>query len=452
MEQVEEDFVVLDSGRYIPVVLLGTLSSGLSLLGSCCLLYMTRRKVRQSVMHRMIFGLSLADLISSTACLIMPYLVPATLNLPGASGTFASCTTVGFFFNGFIMVSCCYNFLLSLYYVLTVVKNKRERDFTNMPKVEGLCHVLAFLVPLSISTVAAVTQSINPSPLANNLCTIYTWPWTCSHDETLECQRSSRKTVGALMITRATLTCVLSGLSFLGTCWVWLTVRRTLRRSNSYQFASDRSAPSGDKRLYEVSVQAVLYSLVYLNTFFWPMTGLVISIFKTSEEIIRDKDEPGFYAVQVLYWSLYPLQGFFNFFVYTRLKVQRWRKAVPEKSLWSIYRDILANKESPPPASRSRKLTTTQTMPPVVSPVAAAAAVAPDTNNIMDSVTAGNTSPSDVQPPAVEGNEIQLPSVDANATDKNGTATELPAGSERESRRVSFLKQEHPHQQLADPA
>ena len=433
MEEVEE-VRVLDSGRYIPVVLLGTLSSALSLWGSLCLLYMTRRKFQKSVMHRMIFGLSLADLISSTACLIMPYLVPSVLNLPGARGNFASCTTVGFFFNGFIMVSCCYNFLLSLYYVLTVVKNKKERDFTNMPKVEGVCHILAFLVPLSISTVAAATQSINPSPLANNLCTLYTWPWTCNHDETLECQRSSRQTVGALMITRATLTCVLSALSFLGTCWVWLTVRRTLRRSNSYQFARDRSSQSGDKRLYDVSVQAALYSLVYWNTFFWPMTGLVISIFKTSEEIIRDTNKPGFYALQVLYWSLYPLQGFFNFFVYTRLKVQRWRKAVPEKSLWSIYMNILANKESPP-APRSRR--TTQTIPPAVSPEAIAVALAPgSTNHMKDGMTAGNTFPSGVlQPPAVETK---------NATDM--AAQIIPAQPERESRRVSFSEQQQPQQ------
>jgi len=359
---VSSEVFVLRDDLYIPVVILGSISSFLSLAGSSCLIYMSRRKL-DKVMHRLVFGLSVADWFSSAACFIMPFLLPSFLGLPGASGNFASCSAVAFFFHGFILVSAFYNLFLSLYFVLIVVKNWKERPSKISP-VEALAHAVAILVSISIMGVAVATDSFNPSPLVSNLCTFSTWPWTCDKDESLECERSSAKTVRALLIARETVTCVVSALSFLGTFLVWYTVRRTFQRSSSYQFASDRSSPgSSDKRLHDVKIQSILYSLAYLNTFFWPTFGIVYAFIRPPQEIIESKDNTGFYILQLFYWALCPLQGFFNFFIYTRLKVKRWRKAEPERSRLSIYVEIVKNNENPP---QQRSTTFSSKKPTVV--------------------------------------------------------------------------------------
>ncbi|CAB9528023.1 expressed unknown protein [Seminavis robusta] len=347
---VGQDFGVLETERYIPLIVLGSISSLLSIFGSTCVIYMSSKKLHK-IMHRLVFLLSISDIMASLAALFMPYMVPSFMGLLGAVGNVASCSAAGFFLSLGVMMACCYNFYLSGYYLATVRKNWKEYDFRKPFEIAG--HALALLVPLAISLIAATTGSMNPSPLANNLCSYTTWPWECFHNDDIPCERSSPELVTAVTISRATFTMVLTTISFIFTFTVWWTVRATLKKSDSYRFAgsSDNSSRT-DERLKEVSTQAILYSLVYLNTFFWPFFGLVAGFGLSHEEMQDKKTKAGFYIVQVLYWMLYPLQGFFNFFVYTRLKFKAWRKADPDRSLVSIYHQIMIAKEAPPLSQR----------------------------------------------------------------------------------------------------
>ena len=107
-------FDMLEDGQYIALVVLGSLSSFFSMIGSGCVLHMSFKQ-RQQVMHRLMFALSISDLFSSTSSLFMHYSVPSFLGLPGAVGNHGSCSTTGFFLMTFIMVGCTYNAYLSLY-------------------------------------------------------------------------------------------------------------------------------------------------------------------------------------------------------------------------------------------------------------------------------------------------------------------------------------------------
>ncbi|CAB9499998.1 expressed unknown protein [Seminavis robusta] len=339
-------YKILDDSVCIPLLVLGSLSASLSMIGSSCVIYMSRRQLERC-MQRLVFALSLADMVSSSTSLVMPFLIPSYIGFPGAIGTHASCAAIGFIFALGVMIGSSCNAYLSIYYFLVVRRNWKERDFTR--GIEIGAYSFAIIVPLSIQIAAAATQSINPSPIINNVCVYSASPWGCNDHEEIECERSTEVIVGALGILATSFIFCFSFIGFLCTFLVWLTVRTTLKRSNRYRFEGGRDS-AADERLRQVALQAVLYSLVYLNTLVWPSVGLYIGGLLGSEEIQERKVEPRSVALQYLYWILYPLQGFLNFFVYTRQKINRLRQLEPGQSFFWYYRKVL----SPDIAASSR--------------------------------------------------------------------------------------------------
>lgn len=301
-------FEVLEDARYIPVVVVGTISSVLSMAGSGCILFMTSQKIRRSIMDRLVFALSIADMTSSIGNLSMPWMIPSYMGLPGAVGSHASCTVAGFLMMTGILAGCLINAYLSMYFFLVVRKSYMERDFNKYWEILG--YVLAITLPVAINSAAAATQSINPSTLNNNVCTLARTSWICVEDDDVDnCERSERdvrKTLGYITLS---VLLVFSALGFVCTFRVAGGVRRTVRQSISYRFSGDTDN-SGEERMRQVSIQAVLYSLAYLNTFFWPLLSVILSSesINSTGELEELRLTPGFYAVVFLYWALYPLQ------------------------------------------------------------------------------------------------------------------------------------------------
>ena len=145
------DIKVMTDARYIPLVVLGCCSSCLSVVGSSCVIYMSRRKLNK-IIHRLVFALSVSDLISSIALLITPFLVPSILGLPGAIGTFDSCAAMGFLVGTFLVTGSFYNLLLSSYYLLTVKSKWKESALHTNHALEGLIHCVILAIPLSINS------------------------------------------------------------------------------------------------------------------------------------------------------------------------------------------------------------------------------------------------------------------------------------------------------------
>ncbi|CAB9496465.1 expressed unknown protein [Seminavis robusta] len=321
----------LEDARYIPIVVLGSLSSSLSLIGSACIVYMSCHELKH-IKQRLLLSLSLADMVSSMACLLMPFAVPSFLGLPGAIGNHASCTTVGFFHLFTFKLGAFYNTYLSLYFLLLVRWNWKEHNFSKT--AEAVAHIIAVAIPLSIDVAAAATQSLNPLPGLANACAYSTYPVDCGDEQ--DCQRSTLQTILVLHRVAGSVVLLISILGFGATGMVWFTARKQFQTSRKYRFdrsdssltkpattssrtgnaKSSSSMDANDKYIRQVGVQAVLYSLEQLGQ--------------------RD-----FYGIQILFWILFPLQGAFNFFVYTRLSVQRWRRVHPEASIFWIYGQIL---------------------------------------------------------------------------------------------------------------
>jgi hypothetical protein len=135
---------------------------------------------------------------------------------------------------------------------------------------------------------------------------------------------------------------------------VYNTVRKRIKSSANHSF---QGAPteSMSLRLQEVSWQAVLYSLVYFNSFVWPTLLTILSIVSSS-----DKDEAGsnetqpkaMILLEYLCWTFFPLQGFLNFLVFSRPDLQRWRNLHPKGSILWAFRMVLFS--DPPSLYRGR--------------------------------------------------------------------------------------------------
>ncbi|CAB9496462.1 expressed unknown protein [Seminavis robusta] len=351
---------------YVPLIVLGTITSTLSILGSGCIVYMSSRPNQlRYIKQRLLLALSISDMLSSAFWMLMPYLAPKWVGTPGAVGNHASCTAGGFFILVFTKVSSTYNAYLSICFLLIVRGNWKEHDFRKPLEIGA--HVLATTLPLIVDIPAAVTQSINPTPLFANLCMYGPYPLGCVEED--ECERSSKATSLIFVAASVPLFWIWTIVGLICTAIVWWTARKTFRRNNQYNFeqsnirqsigqSSDRtsiarsSESNNDKMVREMGTQAALYEMAYLNSCIWPLLMMILFGSISDAELAERNLQPGFYILKLLTMLFYPSQGAWNFFVYTRPKVLHWKKAQPDYSTQEIYRAVLSGK-MPPSRSRS---------------------------------------------------------------------------------------------------
>jgi hypothetical protein len=150
---------------------------------------------------------------------------------------------------------------------------------------------------------------------------------------------------------------------------VYITVRNKLRQSSRFQFRvsqdttamrTTNSQNNGEldpfeKRIQKVRTQAMLYSFAFLNCYFWLLVTSLLKMQHNELENLKRRSDPLILIPVLLTAAIFPLQGFFNFFIYTRLKVRRWREAEPDLSLVSIWVKILVGKEDIPSSSGGKK-------------------------------------------------------------------------------------------------
>ena len=110
--------------------------------------------------HRLIFGLSCADIISSFCHALSSTMVPKEMNylVPFASGNIVTCDAQGFliwFANG---VSMSYNCAVCFYYFLAIITYNKKHDYIEK-KLEPWFHGISISIPLVYSIIYLVTKS-----------------------------------------------------------------------------------------------------------------------------------------------------------------------------------------------------------------------------------------------------------------------------------------------------
>lgn len=373
----EEFYTSIPDEIEIPMLCLYIMSCLFSMAGSGCIIVMCWRKMDQ-ILQRLLLGLSIADFLLSCSLLASPFSVPSGLVLSVARGSFQSCAATGFFVVVFQLVTACYNCYISIYYLAIVRYNWKENVSHTVTKVtiskwEALVHCVAVALPVALGIVAITTESLNPTKLLP-VCHIEYYPWGCGRHEKEDeysqavalCERSDHVTAYAVGTSGNLYLALLTVVSLSCTIVLFFTVRKKLRQS--LRFSHQSGSPNEDidnlrgstnneqhpfvERIKRVRVQSTLYALTYLHTILWPIILVVMSMNMTTMEVQENRSEPKLLIVQFLAAMFFPLQGFFNFCVYTRQKRIQWRAAEPELCVFRIWYKIVAGENIPSAAAR----------------------------------------------------------------------------------------------------
>ena len=346
-------------GQFLAKLVAVSTSSILSIVGSSAVLWMASRNVSK-VYNRQMIVLSVADLIFSTSALLQPWLSTPESTLPSSMGTTASCTAVGFMGFHSSMSVALSNCTLSLYFLLRVAYGWQDKAIAR--RLEYPAYALAIFGPLILGIPAVITKSINPEHIMK-ACWVDASPKGCvDPNNDIECIRGSFWSVNIIGNAAIFLVFCISMLCFCATYKVYRSVSDRIRASTNYSFHGV-SNENMTRRLNDVSTQAILYSLVYLNTFAWPILMVIAYTVVLPHEIgggsssnTDDHNQsPDIFWVEFLVALFYPIQGFLNFIVYSRLNLQRWRELYPDRSyMWAFGMVLQADPASSTMASMRR--------------------------------------------------------------------------------------------------
>jgi hypothetical protein len=303
------------------LALLPKFTGFLSLMGSGFIFQdVVLHKNFHRVYHRLVLGMSCADMIASIVNILSTWPIPAdSKGVFLASGTTQTCTAQGFFNELGNLATPLYNASLCAYYVL-VIRSGWAED-----KIKARAEPIMHIIPMTTALLIALLGV--PFTLYNNsgwLCWIA--PYQCDDDGT--CVRGQHSSIFRWVHYAIVWSAIL-----------WVTAGMTsiymkARAQEREQYAEARGAPQRGGKSKNVVIQAGLFvGALYLT---W--------IFTTITRIYQITTGNNNFALLVLMATFFPLQGFFNCMVYLRPRYLRCRSRNPDAPmrqilLLSLYHD-----------------------------------------------------------------------------------------------------------------
>lgn len=169
--------------------LLPTIAGTISLLCSLILVRLILISERNSVYHRIMFMISVADVSSSIAALLSTLPMPSDVIYPfrGISlGNTITCTIQGIAHAWGIGVGFCFNAILSIYYLCTIRYRIPELKFKR--QFEPFFVFISLALVSGIDIIFARNKMFNPHPL-HNYCSVAYYPLNCDSNDDIECIR-----------------------------------------------------------------------------------------------------------------------------------------------------------------------------------------------------------------------------------------------------------------------
>ena len=336
----------LPDAFYLICFSLGITSCVLSLFGSTSIAYIIARnkKWKGSLYHRIILGMSLTDILSSVGILGQPFLVPQVTNLPFAIGNFASCEAVAFL-TFFLYASYMYKGQLSLYFLFSICYNWQVERLVKV--FEPWVHIFNWVTVSLLAGLALHFEALNPNAVTG-VCFYEAYPADCHKDPVLDCQRGSFGPFVGFLFMFTTAAAFLSAIVGIGATWrVYAGFRAQQRRNERYLFrgssTNNTTTHAADKFQKAVVMQAIWFTAAFLNSFLINVVGTITGNWLTrSASSIRSLEGEPLAKLNVfLVYVFIPLQGFFNWIVYIRPDLIRWKQNSEEETWWSAYRHVL---------------------------------------------------------------------------------------------------------------
>ena len=121
--------------------------------------------------HRLVFGLSVADILSSSAMALSSTMVPKEMNyfVPYAQGNITTCTTQGFLMAVGYLIAGAYNCSICFYYFAIIRYNKKDEYIRT--KLEPWFHGISIVCPLVFLGIIGLV--VNAYNALGGICQFY---------------------------------------------------------------------------------------------------------------------------------------------------------------------------------------------------------------------------------------------------------------------------------------
>lgn len=303
--------------KSIVISALGICSGSLSTIGSGIIVFKILRDrgingITTSY-DRFILGLSTCDTFASIIYAIDQFLFPVG-RTPWSIGNPATCQAIGFLYQFFVASSWWYSGLLSSFFFLTVLSQVRRKKYVRT--FEPWMHTTVAFFP--ITAVVGLFRGWFGESALN--CYIA--------DQTI-------KWILVKIPLYATVLMVIVNYSA-----IYAIVRKSVK--------SPEPVVAGPQMARKrIQKEASVLMILYVASFVLCVSPIIVT--EAFEYFLgRSRFESNaFYAVRVLYATVMPLQGFFNFFIYTRPAYKRFRVANPTKSASFVMHQALFNPRIP---------------------------------------------------------------------------------------------------------
>jgi len=337
----------------IPGIIIAACAGTLSTISSITIMFLIVFRSRDAldrVYHRIMFGMSAADVLMSTAIAV------TTLAMPRDSiygqfeglmlGNQATCNIQGFLFTFGGLCTSMYNASLMVYFYLSI--HNRMSDANISRCIEPFLHIASVGYGLVLGIAFLVFELYNPTPFVP-WCTIIMYPWWCtgpggtdeSHIAKNCLLRGNEKGIpplrGVLGISFIFILVVVL-YSLINIVWTIYSQEKLLLfsvRQTNYYIAANNIIAQDLRYTKVIFRQSLLYVCAYLLVNIFP----VISLFGSSLRL-----QPWFQVTQL---SLRPLQGFFNLIIFLNHKVYNARRRSSNLSIYDALRKVFASKGEP---------------------------------------------------------------------------------------------------------
>ncbi len=354
---------VLGAPASVNKIIYGPIIGGsLSAVSSAIIIFIILRSQTRlgSIYHRIMMGMSLADIIGSLSMALTTLPMPSTMEgfrdkpipivdvLPRvgskalALGNLSTCNAQGFFSTFGISVMFGYNVMLCLFYACALAIKMREKTIKRY--VEPFLHFLPLVVGLGMAIPPLFHDMYNPSSAAL-FCTINAFPALCTNPDVRNslCIRGTKELndnyslimkwmiLGAWVIITASLLLIL-----IRTIMEDRSIKLMLRMYRSPLLAGVFARHQNSK---VIVVQALAYILGFILTLVFPFMR------RTGRQ---------FRYLDILRAIFLPIQGFLNMLIFIGHKIYNYRRAHPHVQPMTILKRLFQRQEFDDPVLISR--------------------------------------------------------------------------------------------------
>jgi hypothetical protein len=328
-----------------------------------------------SVYHRIMFCMSLADIIASIAIALttipMPKDMIYTQFESTAYGTTATCSVQGFFFTFGSVVTFGYNTSLCIYYLCAIRYKMKDLKFRK--RIEPWLHFICLSLSLQNSVIYLFGKTYNPSPI-EGWCTTTAYPWVCGlrSESKEECEKRNVNAalrrygtyfalfgffVGFILLIGSMALIIWSVYRQERLLKAYITnvygARQTRKQQQDQQqevedgaaVVPDESKNLASSRSRHRLTKVILYqALAYVLAFLICQSNVFVSLAQNAERTGIYRKSVG---SQVYHLVTRPLQGFFNLIVFLGHKVYNLRQVQREMSNCQALWHVLTVREEP---------------------------------------------------------------------------------------------------------